>query len=452
MLNRRELVGAGVALTVAAPALAGRGAAKKKADRFVRRAGTHFTIGGKPYHYAGANMWYGAWLGADAAYGDRARLRRELDALAAMGVTNLRVLASSEDSPLLHAVAPAMHDKAGHYNQALLGGLDYLLAEMAKRHMRAVLYLTNFWEWSGGMMTYLSYVNGGHFINNGDPAHPWPEFPDAVAAFYHTPAAMALFRKHVHVMVGRTNSVTKVAYANDPTIMAWQLGNEPRPGGGDKVGLPNLPAFHAWVQSSAKLIKTLAPHQLVCTGSEGLKGSLEREEIVKATHSIPEIDYLTCHVWPLNWDWVNAANLASTEASGAAKIDDYVSAHIRIAGDLGKPLVIEEFGYPRDGGSYDVKATTAFKDRFYRQIYGAVEANVKIGGPVAGTNFWAWNGEGRPAHSDYRFVPGDTSWVGDPPHEPQGWYGVFDSDASNKAIIREHAATIAKIGATKATA
>jgi mannan endo-1,4-beta-mannosidase len=206
------------------------------------------------------------------------------------------------------------------------------------------------------------------------------------------------------------------------------------------------------VQSSAKLIKTLAPHQLVCTGSEGLKGSLEREEIVKATHSIPEIDYLTCHVWPLNWDWVNAADLASTEASGAATIDTYVNAHIRIAGELGKPLVIEEFGYPRDGGSYDVKATTAFKDRFYRQIYGAVEANVKIGGPVAGTNFWAWNGEGRPAHADYRFVPGDTSWVGDPPHEPQGWYGVFDSDASNKAIIREHAATLARITGAKATA
>src|SRR6476469_9059001 len=106
MFNRREIVGAGVALTVAAPTFAAKGGtAKRKADRFVRRVGTHFTIGGKPYHYAGANMWYGAWLGADAAYGDRARLRRELDTLAAMGVTNLRVLASSEDSPLLHAVA-----------------------------------------------------------------------------------------------------------------------------------------------------------------------------------------------------------------------------------------------------------------------------------------------------------------------------------------------------------
>ncbi len=42
--------------------------------------------------------------------------------------------------------------------------------------MRAVLYLTNFWEWSGGMMTYLSWINGGNYINMNDPAHPWPEF------------------------------------------------------------------------------------------------------------------------------------------------------------------------------------------------------------------------------------------------------------------------------------
>ncbi len=83
---------------------------------------------------------------------------------------------------------------------------------------------------------------------------------------------------------------------------------------------------------------------------------------------------------------------------------------------LGKPLVIEEFGYPRGEGSYDPSATTAFKDRCYRQIYGAVEADVARGGPIAGTNFWAWSGEGRAAHADHRFVPGDKSWLGDPPH------------------------------------
>ncbi len=87
-------------------------------------------------------------------------------------------------------------------------------------------------------------------------------------------------------------------------------------------------------------------------------------------------------------------------------------------------------------------AATTFKDRFYGLIYGAVEESMAKGGPIAGSNFWAWGGEGRAEHADHLFVRGDTSYLGDPPHEPQGWYSVFDSDASTQALIRSHAAAL----------
>ena len=35
------------------------------------------------------------------------------------------------------------------------------------------------------------------------------------------------------------------------------------------------------------------------------------------------------------------------------------------------------------------------------------------------------------------------SWVGDPPHEPAGWYSVYDADLSTLALIRSHAAAVA---------
>ena len=41
------------------------------------------------------------------------------------------------------------------YNDTIFAGLDYLLAEMGKRDMLAVLYLNNSWEWSGGYGQYL---------------------------------------------------------------------------------------------------------------------------------------------------------------------------------------------------------------------------------------------------------------------------------------------------------
>ncbi len=444
MIGRRTMVAGALAAAggLAVPAIAGD-ARRPGSAPFVRRVGTALRLGDRPYRFAGANIWYGAYLGAAAAYGDRDRLRRELDALAALGVSNLRVLASSEESPLRGSIAPTFRGRGPDYDPVLLDGLDHLLVEMGRRGLRAVLYLGNFWEWSGGLMTYLSYVNGGRYIDMNDPAHPWPAFPDMASGFYGNPRAVALYRDWVRAVVGRTNRITGARYADDPTIMAWQLANEPRPGGGDAVAIANLPAFYRWVGDTAALIKSIDPNHLVSTGSEGLKGCMERADIVEAEHAIAGIDYLTAHVWPLNWSWVDAKNLAGTHEAGAAKVQDYLDRHVAIAGKLDKPLVIEEFGYPRDGGGYDPAATTAFKDRFYAQVFAAVLAAARSGGPVAGSNFWAWSGEGRAAHADHAFRRGDRSYLGDPPHEPQGWYGVFSSDRSTQALVREHAAALA---------
>ena len=440
MLTRRTLLLSGSALlaTAAAPI-------RGRPDRFVRRAGTSFTIGGRRYRYAGSNMWYAAYLGAEAPFGSRDRLGRELEALAALGVTNLRILGSAELSPLKNSVSPGFRTSGPHYNETLLRGLDRALAEMGRRGMKAIIYLTNFWEWSGGMMTYLYWTNGGRYLNMNDPAHPWPEFPDFVAGFYGSAAAVNLYRDYVRAGVGRTNSITGRRYADDPTIMAWQLANEPRPAGSEKVGRPNLPTFYRWVGDTARLIKSIDPNHLVSTGSEGLKGCIEDAACVMTEHEIAEVDYLTAHIWPLNWGWVDSKDLPGTWDAGAAKVRDYFAQHVTMAERIGKPLVIEEFGFPRDRGLFDPGTPTTFKDRFYRLIYEMVERNSRAG-PVAGSNFWAWGGEGRSATADHRFQPGAGHFVGDPPHEPQGWYSVFDSDESTKAVIRAHARAMARLG------
>jgi mannan endo-1,4-beta-mannosidase len=268
-----------------------------------------------------------------------------------------------------------------------------------------------------------------------------------VAQFYASSEANALYRNWIAAVIGRTNGYNQRPYATDPTIMAWQLANEPRPGGSDAVAAPLLPAYQAWVQGTARFIKSLDPNHLVSTGSEGLKGSIERAEVYKAAHAIPEIDYCTAHIWPLNWSWIDAKNLAGTNEAGLAKVRDYIARHTAFATELGKPLVIEEFGYPRDGGGYDPESATSYKDGYYKLIYDAIEASAKAGGPIAGSNFWAWNGEGRAVHGDHHYREGDNAWLGDPPHEPQGWYGVFDSDTGTKAAIKAHARALAGITA-----
>lgn len=50
---------------------------------------------------------------------------------------------------------------------------------------------------------------------------------------------------------------------------------------------------------------------------------------------------------------------------------------------LNKPLVLEEFGLARDGGSLDPAAAATYRDDFFGQLYAAVEANAEGGGAIA---------------------------------------------------------------------
>ncbi len=436
MISRRTVLASATAaaLVPALPAFA-----QTPPAGFVRREGTQLILDGRPYRFVGANLWYAAWIGHEA------RLGRELDALAADGVTNLRIAASAELSPLRNSVRPAFHDQDDVYDEALLTGLDHALAAISRRNMRAVLYLTNFWEWSGGMATYLLWTNGGRYIDANDPAHPWPAFPEFVSGFYRSPEAVARYHAHVRRIVGRVNTVTGRPYAEDPTIMAWQLANEPRPGGTDGTTDSTLPAFHDWIASTARLIRSIAPNHLVSTGGEGLKGSMERPGLVLSSQADDAIDYHTAHVWPGNWGWLDRTDMAGTHERAMRLSAEYVAQHVDLATQAGKPLVVEEFGYPRNGDAYGLDASTGLRDALYALIQNAVIASAREGGPLVGSNFWAWNGEGRAQHEDFRFKTGDTSLLGDPPHEPQGWYGVFDQDRSTRAVIRTRAAALAAI-------
>ena len=437
MLTRRQLIGTAAATLGAASALPSR----PLTNSFVRRTGTNFVREGAAYRIAGTNTWYAAYLGADAPVGNRDRLKRELDRLVGLGINNVRILGSSEHSPLKNSVRPAFRNR-NRFNETLMRGLDHALAEMGRRGLTAVIYLTNFWEWSGGMMTYLYWTNGGRYLDMNDPAHPWPQFPDMSSEFYGSAAAVRMFDDHVRAIVGRRNSVTGRYYRDDPAIMAWQLANEPRPGGSQEAGRRHMKAYLAWIDRSARLIKSLDRNHMVATGSEGTMGCIDDAQCVVDAHSSPSIDYLNAHVWPQNWSWTDPNDLAGTWPTVERNTRDYIDTQVAIARRVGKPLVIEEFGMPRDGGSFEPGTPTTYKDRFYQLITNAVLDSVRSGGPLQGCNFWGWGGEGRAQHGDHHFVRGDTSYLADPPHEPQGWYSVFDTDASTQGIIRGYAASL----------
>lgn len=404
-------------------------------DEFVRVEGIQFTINGDPYYFVGVNFWYGAYLGSPGVTGDRERLIRELDLLSETGVNNLRVSASSESAAHERSLKPAFQSAPGVVDEDLLIGLDYLFAEMGKRDMKAVVFLNNFWEWSGGMSVYSEWFGEGPVIDplGGD----WHGFMNHSARFYFNEEAQQAFRDYIRLIITRKNTITGKYYYEDPTIMSWQLANEPRPGSGQE-GLENAERFIEWVDETSAYIKSLAPDQLVSTGNEGTHGSMDTEEIYLAAHASGHVDYLTFHMWAKNWGWFDANDMEGTFPASQANAREYVNKHYELAQQLGKPIVLSEFGLGRDFESFDPDGPVTYRDMYFEFVFGLIEDGISRNYPIAGTNLWSWGGFGTAMHDDFIWREGDP-FTGDPPQEPQGLNSIFSADSTTLKIIREHA-------------
>jgi len=392
-----------------------------------------FIRNGKSYHYIGTNYWYGASLAADTLGGDRMRLTKELDFLKALGIDNLRIMVGAEgpdNQP--YRVTPALVKKPGTLSPKLLEGLDYVLNEMRKRDMVAVLYLTNNWEWSGGMAQYLNWNGYGEFVNPNVPPNTWNDFYQYQKQFYSCQPCMEQLNQFITEIIGRTNSVNGTKYTNDPTIMAWELANEPRPMAED-----NFEPFIRWIQSTSELIKKLDPNHLVTAGNEGEKGCSESLALFDTIHSFKSIDYLTIHIWIKNWGWYNAQQADSTYPLAMEKVQKYFDDHLAIARKLNKPMVLEEFGIGRDGEILSTGSTIKYRDRYYGYCFSQVAKSVAEGDHLAGANFWTFGGFTQPISGQTFWKAGDP-YSGDPPQEPQGLNSVYPGDTSTMEIIKKY--------------
>lgn len=396
------------------------------ASDFVTVSGGEFMLRGKPYRFIGANLWYASILASKGEAGNRSRLATELDSLQAIGIDNLRILAGGDGNRSIDChIEPNLQTAPGVYNEQLLEGLDYLLAELERRDMRAVVYLTNSWEWSGGYGTYLEWAGHGEAPLPGRDGYL--TYIKHVSKFITDSAARKMYSNHVKRMVTRVNSLTGMPYNESPAIMSWQICNEPRCF--DKA---NKELFYEWLTETGRLIKSLDKNHLVSTGSEGTYGCEVDIDLWARIHNSDAIDYANIHIWPYNWRWVTQTTLSSEMPVACANTAIYIARHRMLTK---KPLVLEEFGYPRDGMEIAIGSPTAARDCYYRFVLGQLTENSGLNG----INFWGWGGCAKPAHPTWQ--PGDE-YTADPAQEPQGLYSVFSSDSSTISIIRSHARSL----------
>lgn len=397
-------------------------------SKFVTVDNGHFMKDGKPYYYVGTNFWYGAILGSEGQGGDRKRLVKELDFMKKIGIDNLRILVGSDgERGVTTKVEPTLQIKPGVYNDTILAGLDFLLQEMGKRNMVAVLYLNNSWEWSGGYGFYLEHAGAGKQPRPNEDGYT--AFMKAMSKYATNTKAHELFYDYVRFILGRTNRYTGLKYSEDPAIMSWQIGNEPR--AFDKAVLPD---FEKWLAEASALIRSLDPNHLISIGSEGSWGCENDWGCYERICADRNIDYCNIHLWPYNWSWARKDHLIEDLPNAKANTKDYIDRHLEICARLKKPLVMEEFGYPRDDFKFSLGTPTKGRDGFYKYVFSLVADNAEQGGYFAGCNFWGWGGFAKPKH-ELQWQVGDD-YTGDPAQEQQGLNSVFSGDKSTLKVIK----------------
>lgn len=402
----------------------------KDDGKFVTINEGHFEIAGKPYYFIGTNFWFGAILGSQGEGGNRKRLIRELDYLSSIGVNNLRILVGADGMDgTLTKVMPTLQKTPGVYNDSIFDGLDFLLAEMGKRNMYAVLYFTNSWEWSGGYGQYLEWT--GHGATPVPSRDGWNTYIKYVEQYAGCQECMDLLKKHITAVITRTNRYTGKKYVNDSAIFSWQICNEPH-----AFGEQNKELFEHWMKEIAAHIRSLDPNHLISSGSEGIAGSEFDIALYERIHTKSEINYFTLHIWPLNWGWINAENMNTTLDSCIERTNKYLNEHIVLGRKYKIPVVVEEFGFPRDERLYATETPVTCRDRYMENIFRQVVQHSHNNDVLAGCNFWAWGGFGRATPGHVYWQRGDE-YLGDPAQEEQGLNVVFDIDPT-VSLIREY--------------
>nr|XP_027090721.1 mannan endo-1,4-beta-mannosidase 5-like [Coffea arabica] len=346
------------------------------ASRFIQTRGTRFVLGGSPFFFNGFNSYWMMHVAAEPS--ERHKISNVFREAAAAGLTVCGTWAFSDGGDRALQMSP------GVYDERVFQALDFVVSEARKYGVHLILSLTNNYKDFGGRTQYVtSAKNAGVQVNSDDD-------------FYTKNAVKRYYKNHIKKVLTRINTISRVAYKDDPTIMAWELINEPR----CQVDFSGK-TLNAWVQEMATYVKSLDNKHLLEIGMEGFYGdSMPGKKQYNPGYQvgtdfitnnlIKEIDFATIHAYPDIW--------LSGQSDGAQMMfmRRWMTSHSTDSKTmLKKPLVLAEFGKSSKDPGYSLYA----RDSFMAAIYGNIYRFARRGG-IAGGLVWQILAEGMEPYAD----------------------------------------------------
>lgn len=324
-----------VAAVALAAALAGSAVAApgNPGRPFVQRIGRELHRDGARFRVAGASNYY-------LAYKSRFMVDDVLQTAKDNGFNVIRAWAAFDignadgtgsihgkaDGVYFHywdGAAPAFND-----GEDGLQHLDYVVWKAGQLGIHLILPFVNNWNDFGGMDQYVAW-RGGQYHDE----------------FYTDAVIRGWYKAWISHLLNRVNPLTGLAYKDDPTILGWELANEPRCqayGAYPTSSACTTQTLLAWADDVSRFVKRIDRRHLLSAGDEGFfctPGATSAIEDCStgvdtvALADLPAMDLMSLHLYPDGWGQPDPA-FGKT----------WIERHIRAARKIHERAMVGEFG------------------------------------------------------------------------------------------------------------
>ena len=212
-----------------------------------------------------------------------------------MGINVIRSFTLGVSVGSIFSVEPEL----GVFNDSQFEDIDYTIVSARYYGIRLIIPFTDLWEaHHGGKKTFTE----------------WRGVPED--DFFTDANVIQDFKNYISHIINHVNQYTGIALKNDPTILAWETGNEV-----NTISTTWGTAQDAWTQNIATYIKSIDNNHLVADGHMAENNSNTQFTAQQLSNSA--IDMLTDHFYPMHISVLDTNAAACADANKVYYIGEY---------------------------------------------------------------------------------------------------------------------------------